>query len=197
MFRTVVIALLLVGSAQAAAPGPQAYTLDPARSWLKFAFTQAKAQNTGRFRTFTVDLKFEDARLPASKLDVTVKVDSLDTGDEERDQALRGPDLFDVAKFPEARFHVTKFTRVAAGRYEALGTLKLRDVTKAIVVPLSFRSATEKSGPVAYMTGRATINRLDFGVGQGEWKATDQVANEVSVTFGLRLTAAAAAPAKP
>ena len=168
---------------------------------MKFAFTQAKAENKGKFRMFDVALRFADTALPASKLDVTIKVESLDTGDEERDEALRGVDGFNVAKFPEAKFHVTKFSRVSAGRYEAVGKLTIRDVSKVIMVPLSFRTATEKSGPAAYMTGRAVINRLDFGVGQGDFKATDQVANEVTVTFGLRLlpaaAAAAAAPPKP
>jgi polyisoprenoid-binding protein YceI len=199
LFLSALFAAMAWGSAQGAAPAAQAYTLDPAGSWMKFAFTQAKAENTGKFRTFDVQLRFADAALASSKLDVTIKVAALDTGDDERDTALRGADLFNVAKFPEAKFHATKINRVAAGRYEALGRLTIRDVSKTIMVPFSFRTATEKSGPAAYMTGRAVINRLDFGVGQGDFKATDQVANEVSVTFGLRLVpaAAAAAPAKP
>ena len=43
------------------------------------------------------------------------------------------------------------------------------------------------------MSGKTSIRRLDFGVGQGEWKATDQVGNEVGVSFALRLTPTATA----
>jgi hypothetical protein len=35
------------------------------------------------------------------------------------------------------------------------------------------------------------VKRLDYGVGQGDWKATDQVSNEVGVSFALRLSAVA------
>jgi len=39
------------------------------------------------------------------------------------------------------------------------------------------------------MSGKTSLKRLDFGVGQGDWKATDQVGNEVAVAFTLRLIA--------
>jgi len=41
------------------------------------------------------------------------------------------------------------------------------------------------------MSGKTTLRRLDFGVGQGDWKATDQLGNDVGVSFALRLAAAA------
>jgi polyisoprenoid-binding protein YceI len=185
----------LAAAATTAAPAPAGvtdYTLDAPRSSLKFRFNQAGADNQGRLRKFDVVLRFGDARLAASKLEVTVDVSSLDTGDEERDKTLRSADLFSVAKFPQAHFKASRIARVSAGRYEALGKLTLRGVTRDVRIPFSFRTADEKGVATAYMTGHVSINRLDFGIGQGEWKATDQVANEVEVTFGLRLTAAAA-----
>ena len=57
-------------------------------------------------------------------------------------------------------------------------------------VPFTFRTAVEQGATVGYMSGKTTIRRLDYGVGQGDWKATDQVGNEVGVSFSLRLTAA-------
>src|SRR5262245_57297086 len=114
------IALLAAGLASSAMPaaapaaGPPEYALDASRSSLKFSFRQAGAENQGRFRKFAAVLRFSDAALSASKLDVTVDVNSLDTGDDERDKALRGPELFDVAQFSQARFKSTKFMRVAA-----------------------------------------------------------------------------------
>jgi polyisoprenoid-binding protein YceI len=180
---------MLTAAAMAATPtGVADYTLDPSRSSLKFLFKQAGADNQGRFRKFAVNLRFGDTNLNASRMEVSIEVGSLDTGDEERDNVLRGPELFDVARFPKAQFKSTKINRVSAGRYEAVGKLTIRDVTRDVSVPFTFRTATEKNGPSGYMTGRVIIKRLEFGVGQGEWKATDQVANDVAVTFGLRLT---------
>jgi polyisoprenoid-binding protein YceI len=188
---SVALAAAFAASAHAGTSTAKTYAIDLTRSSFKFAFTQAGAENQGRFRKYTVGLRFDDKNLAASKLEVTVLIDSLDTGDEQRDEALRGTDLFNVAKFPEARFTSSKVNRVAAGRYEAVGKLTLRGVTRNLVVPFSLRETQEKAGAAAYMTGRATLNRLDFGVGQGEWKSTEQVANEVTANFSLRLNAAA------
>ena len=183
-----VAALPAMASAPAAITGIAAYTLDPTRSALKFQFKQAGADNQGRFRKFGALLSFGDANLAASKLEVTIDVNSLDTGDEERDTVLRDAELFNVAKFPQARFKATKISRVSAGRYEAMGTLSIREAARNVRVPFAFRTANEQGVLAGYMTGRVPINRLDFGVGQGEWKATDQVANQVDVTFALRFT---------
>ena len=181
---------ILVGPPPAAAeaPGVTHYVLDAARSTLEFSFTQEGAQNKGRFTRFAVTFDFSPENLAASRLDVTVETNSLDTGDQERDDTLRGADLFAVAKFPQAHFVATAVSQTAAG-FEAVGKLTLRDVTREVRVPFTFRTATENGVAVGYMTGKTTLRRLDFGVGQGDWKATDQVGNDVSVSFALRLTA--------
>ncbi|HVY80972.1 MAG TPA: YceI family protein [Steroidobacteraceae bacterium] len=171
----------------AAATAPVHYTLDPARSLLRFTFMQAGASNTGRFRNFTADIRFANDNLAASKIDVTVDINSLDTGDTERDDTLRSPDLFDVKKYPQARFVATRFTSTGAGRYDALGKLTIRNVTTDLKLPITFQTKTEQGQSVGYLTGRVTIKRLDYGVGQGEWKATDQVPDDVQVSFSLRL----------
>jgi polyisoprenoid-binding protein YceI len=180
---------LLLSAGAAAAPLPT-YTLDAAKSTFEFGFVQAGAQNKGRFPKFTVNFSFADDSLAASRLDVTVNVAALDTGDQERDDTLRGADLFDVAKFPQAHFIATQITKTPAGGYEAAGTLMLRGVTRAQRVSFTLRSATEQGRSVLYMSGKALIKRLDFGVGQGDWKSTEWVDNEVNLTFNLRLVAA-------
>jgi polyisoprenoid-binding protein YceI len=126
--------------------------------------------------------------LAASRLEVTVDMTSVDTGDQERDDTLRDADLFAVKKFPQARFSATQILKTASG-YEAVGKLTIRDVTRDMRVPFSLRTAPEQGENVGYMSGKTSLKRLDFGVGQGDWKATDQVGNEVAVAFALRLIA--------
>ena len=179
----------LAASARAAdTPAVPHYTLDPAKSSLEFAFVQAGAQNKGRFTRFQVSFDFAAENLAASRLDVTVDVKSLDTGDQERDDTLRGDDLLAVAKFPQAHFVASQIVKTAAG-YEAVGKLTIRGVTREAHVPFTFRTATENGAAVGYMNGKTTVRRLDFGVGQGDWKATDQVGNDVVVSYALRLAA--------
>ena len=181
---------LLVAAVPAGAQTPSAthYTLDPAKSSLEFTFLQAGAWNKGRFTHFTVSLDFSADNLAASRLDVVVEMSSVDTGDQERDDTVRDADLFAVAKFPQAHFAASQIIKSAAG-YEAVGKLTIRGVTHDMRVPFSFRTASEGGVAAGYMSGKTSLRRLDYGVGQGDWKATDQVGNEVGVAFSLRLTA--------
>jgi polyisoprenoid-binding protein YceI len=177
----------------ASAAGPASvphYVLDPAKSSLEFAFDQAGAQNKGKFTRLAVSFDFSPENPAAGRLEVTVEMSSADTGDKERDDTLRGEDLFAVAKFPQAHYTATQLTKSPTG-YEAVGKLTLRGVTRDVRVPFTFRTATENGASVGYMSGKTTVRRLDFGVGQGDWKATDQLGNDVGVSFALRLTAAA------
>lgn len=193
-------ATLAVGLDALAAPPPAApaapsaatshYTLDPAKSSLEFTFLQAGAKDTGRFPRFRVTLDCPGADPAGGRLEVTVEVAALDTGDNDRDDVLRGDDLFDVKKFPQAHFLATRIVKTASG-YEADGALTIRGVTRDTRVPFTFRAATEGGAAVGYMAGKTVVRRLDFGVGQGDWKATDQAGNEVTVSFTLRLTRAA------
>jgi polyisoprenoid-binding protein YceI len=187
---TVVVAALCLAAASAVAapPGVVHYVLDQSKSSLEYTFTQAGAQNKGRFTRFPVTFDFSPDDLSASRLDVTVDIGSLDTGDQERDDTLRSNDLFAATKFPQAHFTATQIAKTAAG-FEATGKLTIRGVTRDMRVPFTFRTATENGAAVGYMSGKTSLRRLDYGVGQGDWKATDQVGDDVGVSFALRLTA--------
>jgi polyisoprenoid-binding protein YceI len=176
-------------SMAATAPATTHYALDAAKSSLEFTFVQAGGQNKGKFTRFPVSFEFSPDNLAASRLEVTVEMASLDTGDKERDDMLRGADLFAVAKFPQAHFSASQIVKSAAG-YEAVGKLTIRNVTREVHVPFTFRTADEHGVSVGYMSGKTSLHRLDFGVGQGDWTSTEWVGNEVGVAFALRLTLA-------
>jgi polyisoprenoid-binding protein YceI len=184
---------LTLGAAMAqaaeSAAAPPHYSLDAGKSTLEFSFTQAGAQNKGHFGSFPVTFDFAPENPANAHLDVVVQMSSIDSGDQERDDTLKSPDLFSTAKYPQAHYVATQVVRTAAG-YEAVGKLTLRGVTRDLRVPFTFRTATENGTAVGYMSGKTSIKRLDYGVGQGDWRATDQVGNDVGVSFALRLTAA-------
>jgi polyisoprenoid-binding protein YceI len=187
----VIVPLLLAALAGPAWAGPPAhYSLDPAKSTLEFEFVQAGAKNKGKFLKFPVTLEFAPDAAPAGRLDVTVDIASLNTADKDRDETLRGADLFDAAKFPQARFLATRIEKTGAG-YVAQGKLTIRGVTRDVPVAFTFRDANEGGKTVGYLAGSTTIHRLDFGVGQGDWKNTgaDGIANDVKVSYSLRLVA--------
>lgn len=170
----------------AAASAPATWTADPARSTLEFTFVQAGAKSTGRFARFTANVDFAATDPAAGRLDVNVDLGSVDTRDKDRDTQLRAPELFDVAKFPRAQFAASGFVARGNG-FEGDGKLTLRGLAGDVPLTFTFETLTEDGQPVAYLRGSATVKRLQFGVGQGEWKSTEWVEDDVQVAFDLRL----------
>jgi len=190
MYATLSTSMAIVSIAVIAAPhaasAPAHFTQDLTKSTLEYSFVQAGAQNKGTFKKYTVTLDVAGDK--AEKLDVVIDMTSLDTGDKERDDTLRGADLFNVAKNPQARFTSAQITKTAAG-YDAVGKLTLRGVSKDVHVPFTLRMATEQGKSVSYLEGKTTVKRLDFGVGQGDWKSTEWVGNDVGISYSVRLVA--------
>ena len=72
-----------------------------------------------------------------------------------------------------------------AGNYTADGTLALRGISKE--VQLDLQLVIEDNGERGKLLGSASINRLDFGVGQGDWADTEWIGDKVAVEFELYL----------
>jgi len=155
------IAALVFSAATQAAP--PSFTADPLLSKLEFVGVQAGADFSGVFHKFT-------------------DMNSVDSMDKDRDKTIHGPDVFDVAHFPTAHY-VTKSIAKTASGYSAMGSLTMHGVTKD--VPIDFQFAAAGTG--AKLEGTAKLKRLDFGVGQGDWKSTEWVADLVKVSFSLVL----------
>lgn len=173
--------LLVAGVGQAAT----VWQTDPQASQLTFRAEQAGAEFEGRFTRFTPEIRFDPADLAGSQFTVDIDTRSADTQDSERDATLASSDFFATERWPTAHFETTTFAAKGGGKYEARGRLTIRDVTRDLLLPFSFTPATD--GQHATLAGGATIRRLDFGVGQGEWTDTTWVGNEVSIHFELKL----------
>jgi polyisoprenoid-binding protein YceI len=186
------LAALILSAGTAVAPGATSYTVDMAKSSLGFTANQSGGDVDGRFGKFDARIVFADADLEGSSFNVEVDTGSVNTQDDDRDTALRSEDLFSVAKYPKAHFVTSGFTRKSPGNYEARGKLTLRDVTRDIRLPFTFTTTQEGGQSVGWLKGGVTLKRLDFGIGQGDWKDTSEVADEVKVKFSLRLLPATA-----
>ncbi len=177
MLRAFALALALVPAAHA-----EPRQADQSSGRLEFSAVQAGARFTGAFTRFRVALDFDPAHPASGSLDVTVDVASIDTRDPERDEILRGPDFFKAAEHPQAVFRARGFERAGDG-WRAPGDLRIRGVTRP--VPVMFTLAPGADDPV--MEGSASLRRLAFGLGQGEWASTEWVGDEVDIRFELRL----------
>lgn len=158
---------------------------------LEFTAVQAGAKFTGRFTDFRVALVFDAARPAEGRLRVTVATRSVETEDDDRDGILQSDDFFASGAHPEAVYEAAGFERDGQG-WLARGQLTLRGVTRPVLLRFTTAPAKDRLA----MRGRATLARLAFGVGQGDWRSTEWIGDEVAIAFdlGLRPDAAAASP---
>jgi len=177
------LAALLLATTATHAAGT--WTTDATRSRLEFTATLAGGDFDGAFRRFTADIDFDPADLGGSRFGVEIDTASADTGDAERDLALKGADFFAVERWPSARFSADRFVALGNGRFEAAGKLTIRDTTREIRLPFGFKPVAD--GARAELEGGVAIRRLDYGVGQGEWQDTQWVSDEVRIRFTLQL----------
>ncbi|MET0166453.1 MAG: YceI family protein [Steroidobacteraceae bacterium] len=158
-----------VSAAQWQAAAPQ--------SRLTFNAVQAGAEFQGQFKQFTASVTFDPAKPTDCLFDVTIDTTSVDTQDQERDDTLKSADLFDAKRFPQSRY-LSKGCTAQGQQFVSNGKLTLRNVTRDVPITFTFDGKTLK--------GSAQVKRLDFGVGQGDWKDTEWVANDVKVGFVLQ-----------
>jgi len=161
------------------APAP-VYAVDYTQasgSSLAFAGSYQGETFTGRFPGFVTHLVFDPAQLGASKLDVTIPLASATTANADYDEQMRGDAFFDAARFAQARYTATQFRALGGNRYAADGTLSLHGVTKPVTLTFTWTSGAQ---PV--LEGKATVNRLDFGIGGGDWADTSLIPNAIAVS---------------
>jgi polyisoprenoid-binding protein YceI len=161
------------------------WTID--KSATKIAFTtsfEGEAINGG-FSGYTAQISFDPAQLPKSHVKVTIDLASVASGDSDRDKTLLSDSFFNVAVTPKAIFEAKSFTKKDATHFVAHGKLTLHGVTKPLELPFTL---TIKDG-VATMSGSATIDRTAFGVGSGDYAATDNLPAAVKVDITLKAKA--------
>ena len=153
-------------------------------STLAFASRYDGELFTGRFGDFQTRLSFDPARPEAGTLDVSIGLASADTGNDDRDSTLKTADFFNIGKFAQARYRAEGFRKLDDGRYAADGTLELRGVRKPVTLTFAW---TDGAQPV--LQGKATVKRLDFGVGGGDWADTKLIPDETAISTIVRLKA--------
>jgi len=179
------IALLALAAPSHAAPAP-VWVVNKAASAVRFSSSVNGTAFSGAFRRWDADIRFDPANLAGSSVTASIDAASAATGDADRDQALPTATFLSAARFPRATFAAHAFTSLGGGRYQAIGTLTLRGVSKPLTLPFSLAI----TGGQAKMNASFGLNRLAFGVGQDEWKATSALPASVTVTIALSATKA-------
>jgi polyisoprenoid-binding protein YceI len=115
---------------------------------------------SGIFKTFTGAIVFDDQNPAASKFDVSIDVNSINTGNGMMNKHAKGADWFDAAKYPAIRFVSTKFLKVG-NAYQVTGNLSIHGITKPYSIPFTFK----RNGSGGSFEGTFNVNRNDFKIG--------------------------------
>lgn len=172
---------LALALAAACLPAAAQQTIDYAKSRVAFAAKQMNVPLEGGFRKFDAKLAWDAAKPEASKADVTIDVASIDLGDRMFDDEAKSKSFFNAAQFPQARFTATGVKALGGGRFEAPGKLTIKGVTRDVVMPFTVKA----EGGATVFDGVLPIRRLDYNIGEGSWKDTGILADEVQVRVRL------------
>lgn len=153
--------------------------VDTAKSSVSAVFKQENVPVDAKFKKFSAVIDYDAAKPDASKATVDIDVASLDLGDPEYSKEIAKKEWFNAAQFPKASFVSTGMKAGANGKLDVSGKLTIKGKTVDARFPLTVK----KEGTAQVFEGSLPIKRLAFNIGEGEWKDTSMVADEVLIKF--------------
>ncbi|TAH37367.1 MAG: polyisoprenoid-binding protein [Planctomycetota bacterium] len=165
-----------------AASAAESYDIDGVHSQVVFKANHlGVSYNYGRFNDVSGKFTWDAADPAKSSIEVTIKAESIDTGNGDRDNHLRGPDFFDAKQFPTISFKSTKVAKSGDG-LKVTGDLSLHGKTKAITVDAKHVGSNDAG--FGYRTGfdvAFTVKRSEYGMSE----MLEMLGDEVMVMVGI------------
>ena len=147
------------------------WVIDPTHSEIGFKVKHMMFTNvSGKFSKFDATIETEDNDFENSKIEFTGAIDSIATGNADRDTHLLSPDFFDAAQFPEIKFRATSFTKINEGEYVLVGDLTLHGITKPVELAAEYGGLMKDpwGNTKMALALEGKINRKDWGL---NWNA--------------------------
>ncbi len=145
------------------------WQIDPGHSSFQFKVRHMMVSNVrGDFDKMTKGvISFDDQDGSSIKAEVIIEAASINTGHSKRDEHLRGPDFFDVTRYPTVTFVSKQVTRIDSDKLRATGELTIRGITREIILDVFGPTPEVKDPGGTYrrgLTATTKINRKDFGL---------------------------------
>lgn len=166
------------------------WTIDPSHSEAAFSVRHAGiAKVRGHFGEIAGTISVGDD-IDTSSVTATLKADSIDTGDANRDAHLKSADFFDVENFPELTF-VSTSVAADGDDYAVVGNLTIHGVTQVVTLSLEFNgTATDPFGNErAGFSASTQISRKEFGLTWNAALETGGVLVGDKITITLEISA--------
>jgi polyisoprenoid-binding protein YceI len=153
--------------------------VDPAKSTVHVVFKQMNVPVQAQFKKFTASIDYNSAKPENSKAQVDIDAGSLNLPAPEYNAEVLKKEWFNAAQFPKASFTSTSMKSAGAGKLDVTGNLTIKGKTVVVSFPLNIKT----EGKSTSFEGSLPIKRLTFNIGEGDWKDTDMIADEVVIKF--------------
>ena len=146
----------------------QTFSLDPTHSMALFRVRHGASMFWGRFNKITGTVRYTPDIDSGLELDITMAIDSVDSGSERLDGHLKSEDFFFAEKYPDATFKSSSSARVGENTYAVSGKLTMRGVTKPITVRVDWLGTSDsRRGQTCGLETEFTVKRSEFGINYG------------------------------
>ena len=169
-------ALLIVSASLAAQDG--VWKIDPNHSAAYFSVRHLMISTVrGEFGGINGTMHYDPKRPTEARVDA-------------RDAQMKGPDFFDVKKYPTMKFSTTRVQEAGPGKLKVSGDLTINATTRPVVLDVEGPSVVVKDARGREKVGLSAvtkINRKDFGIVWNEVLETGglAVADEVSISLDI------------
>ncbi|HUH61937.1 MAG TPA: YceI family protein [Terracidiphilus sp.] len=168
------------------------WNIDPAHSAAEFKVKHMMISNVkGRFSGLSGTLTLHEPEHTLTRVEASIDVATVNTGDVQRDGHLKSGDFFDVEKFPTMTFASTRVQPKGDGEFDVTGDLTLHGLSRTVTFAVSDLSAPGKDpwgNTRIGLTATTKINRKDFGL---SWNAALEaggflVGDEITISLDVQ-----------
>jgi polyisoprenoid-binding protein YceI len=146
----------------------QEWNWDKAHSQLTFSIVHMGINDIGgSFGSVTAKLTSAREDFSDATVELSADVNTINTGNEQRNNHLKSADFFDAAQFGTLSFKSSSFKKVSGSNYKLTGDLTLHGVTKTVTLDVVYNGTItnpQSKKPTAGFKVTGSIKRTDFGI---------------------------------
>ena len=157
------VALIFAAFVQSAAAN-ETYQFDQARSTIVFRVHQFLGTTNGKFTQFSGSIDLDSQHPEHSSVSARIQVSSIDTGIKKRDDHLRSPEFFNVAKYREITFKSRSVKQTGPQSGDIMGDLTLHGVTKPVTLRVKLVTPVSDEARTRWEVTTEPLKRRDFGL---------------------------------
>lgn len=160
-----------------ATPDQEVYKIDPVHSGIQFRVRHFFNFVPGSFTKFNGTIYVHPSDMTKNRAVATIKVDSIDTSNKDRDKHLKSNDFFKAAEFPEITYESTSWKQTGENTYEVEGNLTMLGQTKPVTMQVKYLGSGEgrKGTFLTGWTATGKLNRAEWGITGGSPIVGDEV----------------------